>query len=188
VSRSLIQYPWPQGVELLAADQCCITKNTFINSGTLEVAGSVPLVPGSAIFSGVLLSDSGAVDVAANSKLNLQTAPSTLASGASFTGAGRTIVEHLATITMQGSATLDPTSTFEVDTSGTLTGNAASFNGGNVAWNGGSFAGTIAITAPTCCGVFKNLGAFSNDPGAGERHHHVRHQLHEQWHRRAEER
>lgn len=122
----------------MSGGSCCVNPFRFENEGTFTVAAGGPVV-----VANIALVNSGTIDVAGGSTLELTGGPSRFDVTGAITGTGRTLVTSRAAVTLTGDLNLG-SSTFELGSGyvygkGTLRGTA------RFVWSAGNIYGSITV-------------------------------------------
>jgi len=137
---------------------CCVNPATIVNDGTMQISG------GDLTVHAVEVEQNGTLETAAGADLVDDGAPATAADGASYSGAGRWLVEDVGALTLAGTQTLG--SGFHLalgdgQTGATLGGTATLTGPGGVDWIGGTIQGHLTIahgTTLSASGTTNNNG------------------------------
>ena len=139
---------------MITSQDCCVSLATFVNKGTVAVAGS-PLGGGKATLEGMAFNNgaTGKVTIGTGAVLELQVAPSTLAAGVSVGGGGTLLADNNANITLGGAVSLADGTTFalgldQYNAGGTLSGAGTLRGDGTFSWTGGTLAADLTVARP----------------------------------------
>ena len=147
----------------LISDQvCCDSPDKFDNQGTVKVPRQL-LGGGKATISGVAFKDeaSGVVTIDSGTTLELQIAPSDLASGVNFGGGGTFLIDNNADVRLAGAVRLAENTTFQLgldqnNSPGTLTGKGTLSGNGSFSWTGGTLAADLTVGSPVKTSITGN--------------------------------
>ena len=122
---------------------CCNTPAKIVNDGTFTVTGTTTI-------NAVELDQNGVLDTSTGGSLITESAPVTAATGASYTGSGRWMLENHATARMTGTQTLGPDFHLElggldVGADSQLGGTPAFAGTGTFDWTGGTIEAAMTI-------------------------------------------
>jgi hypothetical protein len=124
----------------LTSTSCCVTRNDFINEGTIEKRGTT----GTTRFAGVIFDQKGRLNVRSGEVL-FETGHVMIRSDARFTGEGRSRFDNNVQVFLAGNATVSEEATVELSGSTTLVADGAFSGDGSVVWTGGYVEGDLEI-------------------------------------------
>ena len=152
----------------ITAQACCVSPAQFVNQGTFVVPASSSGTQ-SAIINAVDFNDQGTTSIGSNSILDLQTAPSTFATGVTFNGAGKLQIDNSANVQLNGTINLGSGTTFQLGSpglygvlsgKGTLTGSGSTFS-----WIDGTVNGTFTVASSVHTNISGSDQKLLQSPG-----------------------
>jgi glycoside hydrolase-like protein len=155
----------------ISAFSCCVAPAQLVNRGRLVVPG--PSGGGAATIGAVTLDNTaaGTVTIARGNVLNLQVAPSALASGSTVGGGGNLLIDNQAVLTLGGTTTLadGTTVTLGLDqnqSAGALSGTGTLRGDGAFAWTGGVLTGDVTVASPVKASITGDVRKVLEDTGS----------------------
>jgi hypothetical protein len=124
----------------LTSTSCCVTRNEFINHGTIEKRES----SGTTRFAGVFFDQNGAVDVRSG-EIIFEIGHVMIKDESRFSGEGRARFDNNVQVFLDGTAEVREEATVEISGSATMTASGAFSGDGTVVWSGGYVEGDLEI-------------------------------------------
>jgi hypothetical protein len=163
------------------ANECCVSPDVFLNTGTLSVPSSAA---GTAELDLMSFRDHGAVSVGAGSTLHVTIGPGDFSPGAGIHGGGTVLFDQGALMSLASNISIAAGTTVQLTGEATFRGNGTFTGTGHFRWTGGTIDGNLAIastvatiisgtatkslTSPTSTAVALTLRGATTLAGTGE--------------------